>query len=134
MAIFESAEAVYETIGTFCQAMADDPELGPQLASLEMVFTMSLTKPTATISLNCRQHPAALTVGGPGDGDLVLSMTADNIHRLWLGELNPMTGLATRKIKAKGDVMKAMGLAPILDSANSLYRKVLADIGRADLL
>ena len=132
---FSTAADVYGTIGELFHRMLADAELGPQVLGLGMAMQLEISKPDCTIVLDCRTGNGTVTTGSANsEADLTLSMTADNAHRLWLGELNPTIGIATRKIKASGDLMKAMGLAGILDPAAALYRDLLAESGRTDLL
>ncbi len=74
-----------------------------------------------------------LYVGADADGrdaEVELTMSADDGHRFWLGQLNLPVALAKRKIKVGGGVTKLMGLVPALQPAYALYRKHLAELGR----
>lgn len=135
MALFRDADDVYSTIGVFCTRMLTDPELGPLLNGLDMSMQLAFTDPDCAIVLDCRGTEPKVDLG-PVDYaiDTRLEMTADTGHKLWLGDLNPTLAMASRKIKPSGKLAKAMGLQKILDPAQSLYRAVLREQGRDDLL
>jgi hypothetical protein len=66
--------------------------------------------------------------------DVLLSATASDGHLLWLGTIDPIRSMFTRRIKPSGDVLKAMAIKELLGPAHEMYRKLLPEIGRADLL
>jgi putative sterol carrier protein len=132
---FKNDNEVYDAIGGLCRRLLDDSEIGPQLAGLDMSVRFTFSEPIAEITLVCHGSESKVTCGACDDAtDLELLMKADDGHRLWLGTLSPMMGMAKRKIRTKGDVMKALGLQSVLDSATEIYRALLVELGRSELL
>lgn len=134
MAVFSSSEDMYAVFTPFMQSLTTDPVVGPKFAAANTSFRVNHTEPTGVFLLDATVNPPVLYVGDEAnnhDAEVDLTMSADDGHKFWLGQLNLPVALAKRKIKVGGGVTKLMGLVPALQPAYALYKGHLAAIGRA---
>ena len=52
---------------------------------------------------------------------ITMKMDGDTVHHFWLKKLDVAKAMATRKIKTKGPVAKALKLLPLLKPGQELY-------------
>ncbi len=133
MSSFASSEEMYAVFTPFMESLTTDPVVGPKFVAAKTSFRVTHTDPEGVFLLDATADPAVLYVGADADGrdaEVELTMSADDGHRFWLGQLNLPVALAKRKIKVGGGVTKLMGLVPALQPAYALYRKHLAELGR----
>lgn len=134
MTTFTSAEDMYAVFTPFMQSLTTDPVVGPKFVAANTSFRVIHTEPDGMFLLDATMNPPTLYVGDDAKGReaaVDLTMSADDGHRFWLGELNLPMSLARRKVKVTGGVAGLLGLVPALQPAYDLYRKHLAEIGRA---
>jgi hypothetical protein len=136
VATFRSADEFYGIFGAFLTDMMSDPELGPKFAEVGKVVLMRFSNPDVAILLDCTTTPPTVTTALPADveGDVALSMKADDGHRFWLGKYNITLGLAKRSVKVSGNIAAMLGLLPALQPAFARYETYLKTIHREDLL
>ena len=136
MAIFESADDLYKTVGAFLADLMQDPEIGPQFTKVGITLLACYTDPDSRILLDCSSAPPTVTTDPPADtvADVTLTMDADAGHKFWLGEYNVAYGLAKRKIKISGSAGTMMKLIPAMAPAFDRYRDFLVANGHADKL
>lgn len=72
-------------------------------------------------------NPPQITTNPPGgvEGDVALSMKADDGHKFWLGNYNITLGLAKRSVKVCGNIAAMLGLLPALQPAFTRYEAYL---------
>lgn len=136
MALFKSADEVYETLGQlFVEIMADD-ELAAKFRKADTIVRYQYSDPDSAITVRLQE-------GQPGDVDLgssemepevTMSMEADTAHRFWLGEVNVTVALARGQIKASGPVAKILKLVPLAKPIFPRYKAQLEAQGRSDLI
>ena len=136
MATFQSADEFYGVFGAFLSDVMQDPELGGKFAEVDKVLLMRFSNPDARILLDCTTNPPQVTTDPPDDveGDVALSMKADDGHKFWLGNYNITLGLAKRSVKVSGNIAAMLGLLPSLQPAFARYEAYLKTINREDLL
>ncbi|HEV7685615.1 MAG TPA: SCP2 sterol-binding domain-containing protein, partial [Acidimicrobiia bacterium] len=66
--------------------------------------------------------------------DIEIRMSSDTAHTFWKGELNFPVAMMKGKAKIKGPSDKAMKLLPALEPGFELYRQILKERGREDLV
>lgn len=135
MSIFSSSEDMYAVFTPFMQSLTTDPVVGPKFAAAKTSFRVNHTDPDGVFLLDATVDPPHLYVGEEAEGreaEVDLTMSADDGHKFWLGELNLPMALARRKVKVAGGVTKLMGLVPALQPAFSLYREHLVSVGRPE--
>lgn len=136
MATFQSADEFYSIFGAFLTDMMSDAELGPKFAEVGKAVLMRFSNPDAAILLDCTTAPPTVTTAPPAEveGDVTLSMKADDGHKFWLGNYNITLGLAKRSVKVSGNIAAMLGLLPALQPAFARYETYLKTIHREDLL
>jgi hypothetical protein len=136
MPIFRDEEEVYRLIGGLLRNLAEDAQLAPELRQADTVAQFRYDEPQAVITVSAKPDEEPRVDCGPTDlePELVMRMPADLAHRFWLGRVNVTVALARGEMEADGPVIKVLGLLPVLDRAFDLYRELLVDEDRADLL
>lgn len=136
MATFQSADEFYDVFGAFLSDMMQDPELGAKFADVGKAVLMNFSGPDASILLDCTTNPPQVTTDPPAEveGDVAMSMKADDGHKFWLGNYNITLGLAKRSVKVSGNIGAMLGLLPALQPAFARYESYLKTINREDLL
>lgn len=133
MTMFASPEDMYSVFTPFMQSLTTDPVVGPKFVAAKTSFRVIHTDPAGTFLLDATVDPPVLYVGEDAAGhhaEVELTMSAEDGHAFWLGQLNLPVALAKRKIKVNGGATKLMGLVPALQPAYALYREHLARSGR----
>src|SRR2546421_11103075 len=99
--MFESADEFYDVFGNFLTELMQDPELGSKFADVGKVLRMNFSNPDAFLLMDCTTNPPTIIARPPSDaeGDVALSMKADDGHKFWLGNYNSNLGLAKRSGK-----------------------------------
>jgi len=133
MTTFESSDDMYAVFTPFMQSLTTDPVVGRKFVAAKTSFRVNHTDPDGVFLLDATVDPPVLYVGDAAVGreaEVDLTMSAEDGHRFWLGQLNLPVALAKRKVKVSGGVTRLMGLVPALQPAYELYRKHLVGIGR----
>jgi putative sterol carrier protein len=133
MPMFTSTEDMYSVFTPFMQSLTTDPVVGAKFSAAKTSFRVNHTDPDGVFLLDATVDPPVLYVGDDAlarEPEVDLTMSAEDGHKFWLGQLNLPVALARRKIKVSGGVAKLMGLVPALQPAYALYRDHLASIGR----
>jgi hypothetical protein len=138
MPIFESAESLENTLGTFFERLreVDQAYLIYQIGgTMEFIFR----KPAARIRWIPQPQgtglPFEVAYGEPSEPVLLtFEQDGDTAHRFWLGRVNLQQALARQQVIARGPLSRAMKLIPHLDTIYPLYHDYLKEIGRVDLL
>jgi hypothetical protein len=109
----------------FLSEITSDPNLKEKFIAANTSFKIVFVDPEASYLVDCTSDPISVVSGEialHGDAAVELTMSADDGHKFWLGDLNLMGALARRKVKPKGEVTKLMGLLPTLQKAYPIYR------------
>jgi putative sterol carrier protein len=88
-------------------------------------FKVQYTGPDALFLLDCTVDPPVVYAGNQAEdreSELKLSMSADDGHKFWLGDLNVPMALARRKVKVEGPVGKLLKLLPAITPAFERYQ------------
>ncbi len=114
-----------------------NPDLSEGLKKVNQLIWYDYTQsgPNCSFWLDCRGGEHKVGPGKPADEpDFVMSLSADNGHRLWLNKLNSVLAITTGKIKIKGSMLGIMKLSPKMKQVSELYVKVLKDEGKDHLI
>jgi hypothetical protein len=77
-----------------------DPVVGPKFVAAKTSFRVNHTDPDGDFLLDATSNPAVLYVGAGAlarEAEVELTMTAEDGHQCWLGQLNLPVALAKRK-------------------------------------
>jgi pyruvate/2-oxoglutarate/acetoin dehydrogenase E1 component/TPP-dependent pyruvate/acetoin dehydrogenase alpha subunit len=135
MSVFQSTEELYHTMEALFERIASDQELSDRLLEGEMVVRFRWRDPEGEATIDLRKAPLRFTLG-PSDlePDVQMTQTADVSHQFWLGRLNVLQAIASRKVVSRGSVSKALKLLPAIQPAFALYHDVLRATGRGNLI
>jgi len=139
MATFKSAEELYEIFGKLFDRVRMDPKAGRAIANIKMVFQYHYTDPESWVTINARDKPAEgylSAIMGETDikPDVYMEMDADFAHEFYLGKGNVMIAMTRGRIKSRGKMTKLLKLLPVVKPIFPMYRQVLEEMGRKDLL
>ena len=135
MSVFRSTQELYAVMGALFDRLKEDPEIVARLLEGNLVVRFRWHDPEGEVTIDLRRAPITYTFG-PSDlpVDVEMEQSADVAHRFWLGELQVPRAIATRQVIARGSVAKALRLLPAIRPAFAVYREVLKELGREDLL
>lgn len=136
MVVFASTDELYAHFVPFLEKVSQG-DLRQKFLSIQASFKVNNTDPDATLFVDCTQDPPLVKAGDAAaaeTADIELTMSADDSHRFWLGDLNVTKAVATRRIKFSGPLLKLIGLLPVFQPAFTEYREYLVANGRRELL
>jgi putative sterol carrier protein len=135
LAVFEDAQAVYDTLGRLFAEIAEDDELYARFCTADTVVRYEYSDPDAviTVRLRCGEEGRVDFGESEMEPEVTMRMSADTGHRFWLGDINVTVALARGEITAKGPVAKILKLVPLTKPVFPRYKQQLLDQGRADL-
>ena len=135
MTIYTSSDELSDVFAGFMREMATHPKLGPKFTAPKTSFRVHYTDPEAWILIDCKQDPLEVVTNAiDRSADVDMTMSADDGHRFWLGELKLASAMARKKLKVTGQLPKMMSLLPAMQPAFKLFREYLIANGHADKL
>ncbi len=127
MAVFKDTNFLYESLGSFWQELAKRDEFMIPLKKAGIVIKFEIFDPPATIWVSPEE---GVKLGAQNmKPDIVMKLSGDTCHAFWTKKLSLPVALATRKIKAKGNIAKVMKLMPVVKPAYELYPSHMAKFG-----
>jgi hypothetical protein len=132
---FTNTDEFQGTLGVFLSGIMDDARVGKAFAATNALVKIIFSEPDTEMWIDCRREvPVVSTEPAEDEPTMVLTMSADNGHRFWLGRLSLPVALTSRRIKVKGPTVILMKLLPALKPTFRAYEQFLLDRGRNDLL
>ena len=125
MSVFDTSDELTSFVTPFLEQIVADPDLRPKFVAGDTSFKVQYTGPDALFLLDCTVDPPVVYAGEQADkreSELKLSMSADDGHKFWLGDLNVPMALARRKVKVEGPVGKLLKLLPAITPAFERYQ------------
>jgi hypothetical protein len=134
--VFKDDQEVYQYIGKLFQDLANDDELGPRFRRADTIVQYNYSNPDSQITVKMKDGEEGQVDFGSTDLDpeIVMLMEADTAHKFWLGKVNVTMALAKGQMRAKGPVAKILKLVPLVKPVFPLYREMLEESGRQDLI
>jgi hypothetical protein len=131
MATFANAQQVYDTIGLFLDQLTKDPEIGPKFVAADTSFLVNYTDPDCSMLMDATVDPPVMTMNpDPATAtEITLTMSADDGHAFWMGQLNMALALAKSRVKVTGPISKIMKLLPAMRPAFPKYKAFLEEQG-----
>jgi hypothetical protein len=128
---FKNADEFREVMDKVFTIMSTDPEMGPKLRDAETPQRFEF--PDFDLVVNVRH------ADGPGDENLrwewtddvewdpevKMTMDSDVANRYFQGKENVAMAIARRRIKASGNVKKALSIIPITKPVYARYRELV---------
>ncbi|WP_330256083.1 SCP2 sterol-binding domain-containing protein [Nocardia sp. NBC_00565] len=135
MSTFANADEVYTYIGGIFDIATKEKSFIDATAGTGLVVKLIQTDPDAVIVID---FPGQKVTTGDAaqsmDSTVQLRMSSDNSNRFWQGKLNFTLAMAQRKVKLDGKRSVALKLLPLTAGLFDVYKKLLVDSGREDLL
>ena len=132
MPVFHTSAELLDFVTPFLEQIVADPDLRPKFVAGDTSFKVHYTGPDALFLLDCTVDPPVVYTGDRADAresELTLSMSADDGHKFWLGDLNVPLALARTKVKVEGPVGKLLKLLPAITPAFGQYQTYSAAKG-----
>jgi hypothetical protein len=139
MAVFTSAEELYDCIGGMMQKACLDPEMGPKIQASGLIIRFRYTEPESEITIDTLQPKEGCFFGvlcGPNylEPTVDMSMSADVAHQFWLGKVNLTAALTRGLIKARGPIQDILKMLPAIKPAYTMYPAHLEESGYGHLV
>jgi len=138
---FKNKEDFVKVMTPLFDKLKTDPTVGPAVAKEKIIVRFEYNDPDASVTINAKDKPAdpkefltyAWDVKTP-EPDVIMSNSADYCLRFWQGKENPVLSITLGKLKAKGNVAKALGMLPAIKPAYKMFPEILKQSGRKDLV
>lgn len=134
MPVYATADDLYAILEQVFIRVKEKPDHIKTFTLSNLVIRMRFSNPEAEVLLDGRQPPLEVFYGTrPGAADLELSMPADLLHQIWLGQAKLKDAFFGGQIQTKGNILRAMKLTDLFREAENAYPQVLAQgAGRGD--
>ncbi len=131
---FNSSREFREVMDKVFEIMSTDPDMGPQLRDAEVPQRFEFPDMDMVVNITY--------ASGSEDGhnlrwewsddvdwkpEVGMEMSSDVANRYFQGKENIAMGIARRRIKATGNVKKALELLPIIKPIFGRYRELIED-------
>lgn len=128
--VYADSDAFYVAMRALFERLAADPAATAQFQRARMAIRIRSTDPQAEIYLDSRNNPVRVEFGPyAGNADLELTLPADLLHQIWLGEVRLRDAFFSGQIHTTGNVFRAMSLGDLFRQAEALYPSVLQSLG-----
>jgi hypothetical protein len=131
---FESPREFREVMDKAFELMSTDPEMGPKLRDAETPQRFEF--PDLDLVVNVTYAPEVLdghhlrwewSDDVDWDPEVQMKMDSEVANRYFQGEENIALAIARRRIKASGNVKKALALVPITKPVYPKYKQLLEE-------
>ncbi|HMN27989.1 MAG TPA: SCP2 sterol-binding domain-containing protein [Caldilineaceae bacterium] len=128
MAVFRSSEKLYQVLHRVFEQVSADPAQIAVFTQSNLVIRIRLNDPAAEVLLDGRQPPLEVFFGErPGKANLEISLPADLLHAIWLGQERSSSAFFSGKVKTKGNFMKATQLIELFRECERVYPQIAAE-------
>lgn len=123
-AIFTSDEHFYLVMHDVFTEVAAHPRMD-SIARSNLVIRIKTTQPDAELLIDGRQPPLEIFYGErPGQANIEVMLSADLLHKIWLGQVSTRESFFSGKIKTRGNMLKMMTLTDLFDECERVYPEV----------
>lgn len=130
VAIFQSDQQFYAVLNSVFERLAANPANIDTFIHSNLVVRLNFVNPTAEILVDGRQPPLEVFYGpSPGKANLEVTMSADLLHAIWIGDESTSQSLFSGRIKTKGNLLRATQLLDLFREAERVYPAVAAEHG-----
>jgi len=142
MSYFKDSQECDQILGGFFRKMSEgvagkDPvlvEIQRKLAEMGLIVKFIWREPVLSLTLDFTKDPFGVYANEETiNPTATFTLTADNGHKFWHGQINLAKALTTKTIVARGPIPKILKLLPVIEPMYKRYPMYLKDIGRADL-
>ena len=116
----------------FSQVARDNPQATNVLSDSKLILRLKISDPALDVTFNGRKKPPEITYGKtPLRPDLDVSLSADSLHAIMLGDLPLGSALGSGKMKVQGNVIKSFVMKDIFQQAQRVYPELWNTNGKA---
>jgi hypothetical protein len=142
MSYFKDSQECDQILGGFFRKMSEgvagkDPvlvEIQRKMAEMGLIVKFVWREPVLSLTLDFTKDPFGVYANDETiNPTATFTLTADNGHKFWHGQINLAKALTTKTIVARGPIPKILKLLPVIEPMYKRYPAYLKDIGRADL-
>jgi len=142
MSYFKDSQECDQILGGFFRKMSEgvagkDPvllEIQRKMAEMGLIVKFVWREPVLSLTLDFTKDPFGVYAN---DETIIptatFTLTADNGHKFWHGQINLAKALTTKTIVARGPIPKILKLLPVIEPLYKRYPAYLKEVGRADL-
>jgi hypothetical protein len=123
MAVFKDAEQLKDMMADLWTKMVKETPFGKGLEENGINILFIVEDPDLTVFID---HNGVLFGEEAMARTPVVTMkqSGDTVHKYWLKQINVPKAMATRQIKSKGPIAKALALQPLLKPGFAIYREM----------
>ncbi len=142
MSYFKDSQECDRILGGFFRKMSEgvagkDPvllEIQRKMAEMGLIVKFVWREPVLSLTLDFTKDPFGVYANDETiNPTATFTLTADNGHKFWHGQINLAKALTTKTIVARGPIPKILKLLPVIEPLYKRYPLYLKEIGRADL-
>lgn len=130
MPTYPDSETAYAIFGELFRILTSDQEFAAKLHAADLTVRLVHVRPDCVIHIT--PDTVRLGADAPEEAAVIIKMSCDTAHKLWLGTLLMPAALAMGKVRIKGKVAKVLELVPILQPAFDRYPQIVAEHGLLD--
>lgn len=138
---FKSKEEFVQVMTALFEKLKYDPQIGPDVKKSNLIIRFDYHDPDASVTIDAKNAPAdpkafveyAWDAKTP-EPEVVMSNSGDFCLGFWQGKENPVLAMTFGKLKAKGNITKAMALLPAIKPAYKAFPKILRDMGKGNMV
>ena len=129
MAVYASDKQLYSCFkALFSKIEEEDSAAADSLLKSKLSIRFQCSDPTAAITIDARKNPVNIAYGSAGiKPTLDISLSADTLHEILLGEIGLSKAMGSGRMKPKGPIWKSVALEPLLHDAQRLYPLVIEE-------
>lgn len=138
---FSSKEEFVNVMTTLIDRLKYDKKVGADIAKTGIIIKFEYTDPDTNVTINAKDKPADENAffdfkweDANTTPEVTLSSSANYSLKFWQGKENAIISIAIGKLKANGNITKAMSLLPAISPAYEIFPEILREMGRKDLI
>jgi putative sterol carrier protein len=127
---YQDTEHLYKTLQQLFEQLEQyNPTAAADFSRSRLIVRLNTTEPEGVVVLNGRTTPITTLFGEEARlrPDLDITLTANALHQILLGELSLTKALGQRDLQVKGSIFKATALANLFRQSQSIYPQLWND-------
>ncbi|MBI2566143.1 MAG: SCP2 sterol-binding domain-containing protein [Candidatus Schekmanbacteria bacterium] len=132
MGFFRDRAEVEQVMGRLFERLMAAPDIAGPLTDTALVVRFRYPDLDAVLTFDFKRRPPTFSAHSDGGADVEMVQSSDTAHEFWLGRLNAVRAIATGRVRARGEVAKALRLLPAIRPAFQVYAGVLQELGLAE--
>lgn len=123
--VYRDAEHFYAVMREVFDAVRAIPANVESIARSNLVIRIRTTAPAGEILVDGRQPPLEVFYGPrPGLANIEIEVSADLLHRIWLGKESTRESFFNGRIKTRGNMLKMLKLTELFFECERVYPEI----------